>query len=371
MTRLQKYKTALACAACLAYAVLSLAFPAAGTAALREGLVLCAERLIPSLLPFLFIAGFMLRSGAADAIGWALAPLTRRVLRLPGICAPVILMSLIGGYPVGPGLTAALAQSGRITSDDSRRMTRFCFGAGPAFAVLGIGQGLLGSAQAGWIIYAAQAVSALTIGLIIPKNEAARGRNKDRGNHLNPDTSTLMSDTSCKRYQSIGGALTESVRSAARQMLLICVWTLLFGTLCAYLRLFVHNEYLLQAACALLEVTAGARALASTGSLPLIAAALAWGGLCVHFQIHTSLGHCGRCLWSFILWRLAQAALAALLCRVLLLIFPVVLADPSVSVSAAPAVRMWQLSAPAAVGLAMMGIGLLAGYRSERSYKRQ
>ncbi|MDR3344590.1 MAG: hypothetical protein LBT21_03235 [Oscillospiraceae bacterium] len=351
---MQKYKTPLVCAACLAYAALLLSHPELGTAALRDGLFLCAERLIPSLLPFLFLAGFLLRSGAAALIGKLFAPLTRQLFRLPAICAPVVLMALSGGYPVGLSLAASLVRSGQIPAAAARRMTRFCLGAGPAFVVLGVGQSLLGSSRAGWILFTALIVSALLIGLLLPQGISMPSRT-----HIPPHGNESGAT-------SLGGALSESIESAARQMLNICVWTLLFGTLCAYLPLFVHNEYAYPAACALLEVAAGSQSAASLGSLPLIAAALAWGGLCVHCQILGPLKVCGQSLPRFWFWRMVHAGLAALICRALLLIFPATLPDLALSVSAMPSAQLWQFSTPAALGLAAMGAGVLySGFRRE------
>ena len=355
----QTFKTITLCTICLAYAALLLARPAVGAAALRDGLILCAERLIPSLLPFLVLAGFVLRSGMAAAIGKTLSPLTNRVFRLPGVCAPVILMALIGGYPVGLSLTASLVHSNQLSPADARQMTRFCFAAGPAFVVLGIGQSLLNSPKAGWIIFTALAVSALIIGLIIPQ------KTQDKTHYHNPEQDKIN-----HRIVLLSTALTDSVKSAVQQMLLICIWTLLFSTLCAYLQLFVHSDYVLTAGQAMLEVTAGTQALTSLSSLPLITAALAWGGLCVHVQLLDSLKQCGQKLWRFMLWRLVHAVLAALLCHALLIVFPVVLPDLSVSVSAIPSARLWQFSAPAAMGLAAMSVGLLLTIsRNQRVYK--
>ncbi|MDR0883757.1 MAG: hypothetical protein LBN05_04025 [Oscillospiraceae bacterium] len=344
------------CALCLLAAGLMLARPNLAVVAMREGLLLCANRLIPALLPFLALATFVLRSGAADSLGRALAPLTRRVFRLPNICAPVILMALVGGYPVGLNLTAQLVRGGQITRADARRMSRFCVSAGPAFVVMGIGAGLLGSNRAGWILFAAVTVSALFLGLFVPcvgaRHEVPCGYDVP----LPPPQPLLLSR-----------AFTQSAESAARQMLHICVWTLLFGLVSAYLPLFVHGENALHAARAVLEVTAGTASLAALRSLPLLAAALAWGGLCVHAQVLEPLRDCGQTLPRFWGGRLAHATLAAIVCQGLLWIFPTPLPDLLTAVSVLPAAKLWQFSAPAAVGLAAMGVGLLMDIRGVRS----
>jgi sporulation integral membrane protein YlbJ len=350
----KKLKIFSLCAVSLAYAALLLLRPAAGAEALRGGLSVCAERLIPSLLPFMILSDFILRSGAAEAIGIALSPLSRRLFRLPGVCAPVIFMSLTGGYPVGISLTASLAAKGRISAANARRMTRFCFGAGPAFTVLGVGRSLFGSLKAGWLLFAAVALSALIIGLISP------GKTE-------PSPKKMIRPPLNAEFQSPSAALAEAVRVSSLQMLQICAWTLLFASLCAYLRLFAPTEAVAGVGAIFLEVTAGTRAASSLGSLPVIAAALGWGGLCVYFQLYAHLRQSGQSFARFALWRLVHAALAALICAALLTVFPVELTEMAVSVSALPSARLWRLSAPAAAGLAAMGIGLLLRIQAPES----
>ena|GEM_PF-108372 len=335
------------CAACLAYAALLLSRPAVATAAVRTSLIFCAEKLIPALLPFLFISALFLNTGALNRLGKLLAPVTGRLFRLPEICGGVILFSLIGGYPVGLAMAGNLVKSGEIPPEDARRMTRFCLNPGPAFVVLGIGQGLFGDGKIGWILFASLITSALLIGLILPR-KTAKSLQKLKKIQCSPPTP-----------RNLGDCFSEAIRHATSQMLNICVFTILFATICGFLPLFLPNSHVIALTNALLEVSAGTAAAAGYGSIAAMAAVLAWGGLCVHLQCLSAIIACGQSFLKFIFWRVFHAALAALVCRVLLIFFPLTVTETSLSVNAVPAASLWQISALSALGLAAMGVGVL------------
>lgn len=64
-----------------------LVWPQAAAGGVSRGLSICSSVIIPSLFPFLVLAGFLVRSGISAAIGRRLEGLTRALFGLPG-CAP-------------------------------------------------------------------------------------------------------------------------------------------------------------------------------------------------------------------------------------------------------------------------------------------
>ena len=83
-------KAALAAALLVCMAVLLWQNETA-SAAVRQGLALCARSVIPSLFPFFVVVSF--------AVGCGFFTVLRR-LGLP-VGAAVFLMGIVGGYPVG------------------------------------------------------------------------------------------------------------------------------------------------------------------------------------------------------------------------------------------------------------------------------
>ena len=198
---------------CLALLVLSLTaglglslYPETASQGAAAGLDVCLSVLVPSLFPFLVLSVFLVRSGASSLLGRILEKPTRLLFRLPGCCAPVILMGMIGGYPVGARGAASLLRTGDVTEEEARRLTLFCVNAGPAFVLSAVGARFLHSARAGGILLASSLTASLLLGLLL------RGRGSVR---LPRRTASQAARTGA------GEALVASVSDACRSLVVM------------------------------------------------------------------------------------------------------------------------------------------------------
>ena len=303
-----KYKTGALLAATLAAACALLIFPAQAAEGAKNGVVTCLTVLVPSLYPFMVLSVFVVKSGLSKRIGGALDGLTQRLFRLPGCAAPTLLMSMIGGYPTGVRSVASLYQDGAVSREQAERMLGFCVNAGPSFVITAVGAGFLKSPKAGAILFAAQIVVFLILGIgsgLAAKREPAapkRGR---------------------ERAQSVSRALILSASDAARATLNMCCFVVLFAALMNLLRLFFSDPAQSAALSCVLEVTGGCSDLAKLGAPPwAVSAALGWGGVCVHFQIFSLLTELKFSRLRFVLSRLIQSALCAAVSFGLTLLIP-------------------------------------------------
>lgn len=119
----------------------------------RSGILLAAETVVPSLFPFMTVASFLLRSGLGEAAGKPFDKVCEKLFRLPGVLAPVIIMSQIGGFPIGAKMTYELLKKNAITENEAQRACLFCINAGPAFVIGTVGSEMLGSVKAGVLLY--------------------------------------------------------------------------------------------------------------------------------------------------------------------------------------------------------------------------
>lgn len=67
----------------------------------RAGLGSCAAVIIPSLFPFMILAGLIAATQAGAVLSRAVSGFTRRVIGMPENLGAVLLMSFVGGFPVG------------------------------------------------------------------------------------------------------------------------------------------------------------------------------------------------------------------------------------------------------------------------------
>ena len=243
--------------------------------AVREGLFLCAQNVIPSLFPLFVTVSLAIGCG----LGGLLPPTTA-----------ALLLGLVGGYPVGAKTAAELVRSGAMERQDAQKILLCCNNAGPAF-ILGIaGYGVFQSARVGWALYGIHALSALFVFVWLPRRQAGRQT------PFSPPPFAVV--------------FVEAVRSGVTAMLNICGFVVLFLVVLRLLTVYVGVTHPLLLGA--IELTNGILLLPNDANGFVMASALlGWGGLSVHCQTAAVLEGSGLRLSPYLLAKLAQGALSA------------------------------------------------------------
>jgi len=319
-----------------------LIFPAAAATGAKNGIEYCLQILVPSLYPFMVLAVFIVKCGLSEKIGKLFDLPTRAILKLPGSTAATILMSAIGGYPTGARSISALYESGSISENQASRMLCFCVNAGPAFVITAVGTGFLKNPRAGVIMFASQILASMVLSVLCGITAKSEPRSKP-----------------LKKLHTvkIADAFIASAADAAHAMINMCCFVILFATLLNLLRLWVTAPQHSVVLSALLEVTGGCSDIAKLGApLWIFALAMGWGGICVHFQIISSVANIRINLARFVFFRLLHGVLAALITFGLVWLFP--LSTEVFSTTAVPLTGSFAGSIPSAAAL----IGLCVAF---------
>lgn len=285
-----------------AAAILSLLFlmmkPGVISSAVSVSITGCLEVVVPSLFAFTVLAVYLQKSGLYRV---ALRPLTlplSKLLRMDEELCAVFVLANIGGYPVGAKLLSELVRQGRLSPKNAGRMMCFCFGSGPGFMIGIAGMRVFSSATAGLVLFGACFAAALLTAAFVRSRGAIE-----------------LKRTDCS-FDLSANSLINSVTSAARVMFTVCAMIIGFSAIFAILdgvgasllfeRIFGSFEIF----PALLEITRIKEISATAHALPLCAALLAFGGVCVLMQI-AALAK-GIPLKSFVISRIPAAIIAAL-----------------------------------------------------------
>ena len=263
-------------------------------AGMAEALSLCGSVMIPSLFPMLVLSQFAARCRCPPLLQRAGAKPLRALFGLSPGCLIPVLLGLTGGYPLAARAAAAARAEGLISPEDARRVTLFFTCPGIPFAVLVAGDCFRSRLLGATLLASCAAADVLA---------AFCGR------LLLPAQPPQTEQAPVHQAEALSERLVRSVESATGAMLSICAWIAAFTAL-----LRIVNAVTGGASSALLplaaEVTAALQTAAARRDLPLTAACLAFGGLCVFCQLLPDINAAKTGAARFLAVRLACAGLA-------------------------------------------------------------
>ena len=143
-------------------------------------------------------------SGMVARIAFAIATVT------------VILLSFVGGLPVGAKMSAELYERGLISKEQFARLLSFCVNPGPAFVISAVGVSMLRSKETGIILYVSLIMSSLFIGIL--------------SRYFAPADETYISctanDNSSKNKRA---PFEKAVIKSSKSLFSICAWVTAFS----------------------------------------------------------------------------------------------------------------------------------------------
>lgn len=289
-----------------------------------QNFTLAVQTVIPGLFPFLILSQTLAQTGFPVAGGKRSDKIMQRIFGLPSQCILPILFGLNGGYLAGIKTVGALYKNGNITEAQAKKLCRFCVAPGPAFAISAVGQSIFKNPQSGILLFASCTLASVFMGICTKKEPLLKLKN--------------TVDRHCEPFAI---AFTRAVQLSADACFSLSAWMAVFATVQAVmlqvLPTVVQPSFLLFS-----EVTGGVIQAGNIGNLPLCAAVLGFGGLCIFCQMLPDLQKMNISVSLFLRDRLLQGGLSALFCRIGLAFFPT--ADLSVPTSAVQMCRSSPLS---------------------------
>ncbi len=284
---------------------------------IKNGINLCLGMLIPSLFPFMILASFMINSRIFENPNSPLSKITEKLFYLPGYTYPAIILSFIGGYPIGAKIVKSLYENKKINNEQLNRMMCFCVNSGPAFTISLLGETLLKNKTIGLIIFLIQ----ITVGILMGIICAIKSR-------LSKETFYISKNAFNIRNANIQEAFVESVTSACESMMQMCGIVIVFVMSIEifknfeiinfipteFINLYVPKAQLNAIILSILEVTIGCiQTIKNNAPCWILAFAIGYGGICTHLQIAAILKNSGFKFHKFCIFRWINALISALI----------------------------------------------------------
>lgn len=296
----------------------------------------CLTSVIPSLYIMMILSSLLISSGIISRFGYLAERTLGKFLPINGETIAAFLFAFTAGYPVGAKMIYSQYTQNRINRKSAIMWSGVCFGAGSAFIF-----GCTASGAAGKLIMISTAAANLILAAAVSIFDK-----KESTGFENP----------CKIAVS-AEMLTKSVSSAGRSMAEICFAVTAFSVISALLRRLgiiaaaggilaeffniptADAETLITA---FLDVTAVSELPRNNFTLlPITAAAISFGGICVFFQI-SAIFRGKLPILPMLLTRVCGGILSGVICRLLLPYF--IFSESVAASSVAP--KIYQAASP-------------------------
>ncbi|MBO5106487.1 MAG: hypothetical protein J6C29_06275 [Clostridia bacterium] len=273
-----------------------------------NGLKISSSVIIPALFPFTVCSVFFQKSGALFLVSNKIDKFTTLLFRLSGTEFSVILLSLLGGYPIGAKITDELLNCNALDKSAAKRLMRYSINPSPAFIISVVGINIFNSLSVGIILFVSNMLSCIILNcLLLPKNKSS-------------DSHTLKLKNG---GENISDAFVNSVLAGAKITINICSFVVLFSALSEILKLIPINSNIYSFICPFLEISFGINEVGRIG-IPtyLYGFLLSFGGISTICQVKQTASSINPSFLYILLHRIIHGFVTLIFSLILFKLFP-------------------------------------------------
>lgn len=300
--------------------------------AAKNGLMLWALSVVPSLLPFFIATELLSYTNIVSVLGRFLNKFMRPIFNVPGEGSFALIMGIISGYPVGAKIVSNFKKQGICTTEECERLLSFTNNSGPLFIIGTVGVSLFSSSKIGLLLFFVHLVSCLLVGFLFRWWKCNTNYYGKRS-YSNTTTVNYIS------FNNLGYVLSSSIQNAIHSVVIIGGFVVLFSVIVSMLNssrilnifckflipilnvLKIPVGYSSSIITGIIEVTNGVKLAAiNTSSFSIIICSflLGFGGLSVLLQVLSITSEAKISIKPYILGKFLQACFSAIIMYFLL-----------------------------------------------------
>lgn len=214
----------------LFFTISILIFSKTNLPAIKSGLSLWANSVIPSLFPFFVATELLIHTNLFYKLGNYFNIFMKPIFNIRGEGALAFIMGIVSGYPVGAKIASNFRKNNICTKNECERLLSFTNNSGPLFIIGTVGILMYRNTMIGILLFITHILSSLSVGFLFrfwKKNEIISEKNvyKQKCNN---------SQLSAPQISDLGKILTESISSSIHSILII-------GRFCCYIFIYYLN----------------------------------------------------------------------------------------------------------------------------------
>lgn len=347
------------------FTICLIVFSKTNLTAAKNGLLLWANSIIPSLFPFFVATELLSHTNIIRILGYLLNRFMKPIFNVRGEGSFAFIMGIISGYPIGAKIASKFRQDGTCSKEECERLLSFTNNSGPLFIIGSVGITMFGNSTIGILLLITHLFASITVGMIFKfwkYNSATYFENMSYYKHNKNFTfgfikanknkihnrNTMVNETNNMEltFSNLGGIIGNSITSSISTILLIGGFVVLFSVIISILKtsglldtfgvlispilnlLHIPEEFANSIVAGIFELTNGLSMITNIHikklSINIILSAylLGLGGFSVLLQVWSTISKTDLSIKPYIIGKFLHANIAALYTYIALYFFP-------------------------------------------------
>lgn len=318
-----------------------LLFSKSNLPAIKSGLSLWANSVVPSLFPFFVATELLMHTGIVYQLGNLLNRYMKPLFNIRGEGAFAFIMGIISGYPVGAKIAANFRKNGILTKEECERLLSFTNNSGPLFIIGTVGILMFRNTSIGIMLFITHLLASISVGIIF-----RFWKTKEASTLEINSNSSYKTTTKRVTFSNLGEVLAESITSSISTIFLIGGFVVIFSSVISILKasgalnilsslfsplfyaLNIDTSFIAPLFSGFLEITNGINTISSIAckklSINIIFTAflLGFGGISVLLQVLSITSKTDLSIKPYLYGKLLHGILAAFYTYIFINIFP-------------------------------------------------
>ena len=210
-----------------------LLFSSSNLSAVKNGLALWANSVVPSLFPFFVATELLMHTNIIYQLGSLLNNFMQTLFNVRGEGGFAFIMGIISGYPMGAKIAVNFRKHNICTKEECERLLSFTNNSGPLFIIGTVGILLFKNTAIGVLLFITHILACITVGFIFRfwkcKSSLSTSSKTCSFHTSNKNSSTVS-------FSNLGSVLAESITSATSTILLIGGFVVIFASVISILK---------------------------------------------------------------------------------------------------------------------------------------
>lgn len=325
----------------LAFGTSLLLFSTSNLPAIKKGLSLWANSVVPSLFPFFVATEALMNTNFVNVLGRFLNKIMKPLFNIRGEGSFGFVMGLISGYPVGAKIACDFRENNICSKEECERLLSFTNNSGPLFIVGTVGISMFGNSTIGLLLLITHILACITVGIIFrfwKKNSRSPDHVGNKNSNYNKNKNVTFSN--------LGEVLGKSITNSISTILMIGGFVVIFSSIISILKasgilnslvlvltpifdfLHIDSSFISGIITGLLEITNGISSISSINikaisvNIIITAFLLGFGGLSVLLQVFSITSRTDLSIKPYIYGKLLHGVLAAFYTFIAINVFP-------------------------------------------------